>query len=517
LPSKEITDDLELLLRVMPPHIRDALHRQADLKNLIEVVMDLGRPPEGRFPSRAINLSELSITREDIDYVTHRVGAFTLDNRAGIERTLHRISGIRNRRDIVVGLTCRVGRAVFGTVDVLRDVIESGKSLLLLGRPGIGKTTLLRESARVLSTELMKRVIIVDTSNEIGGDGDIAHPGIGASRRMQVPRPDLQHAVMIEAVENHMPEVIVIDEIGTEAESQAARTIAERGVQLIATAHGNSLDNLLMNPTLSDLLGGIHAVTLSDEEARRRGTQKTVLERKAPPTFDTLVEIRNRDEFSVYHETASVVDAFLRGRSIRPEMRVRKEGGFEVIVQGAAAIAEEQEQPKRRKRERPEAGPAAPAGARKTLRIYPYGVSKDRLMRAINDLQVSATIAKTPKDADVVLTLKAHEKRQPRTVKDLEDQGLEVAIIRSNTVSQMKAFLMGSFGLENQKQEEESAISEVTEAVDKVLSYGKPVELSPQSAHIRRMQHQLIEQHGLGSESRGEVPWRRVIVLPTRG
>jgi stage III sporulation protein SpoIIIAA len=501
----------------MPPHIRDSLHRQADLKNLIEVVMDLGRPPEGRFPSRAINLSELAITREDIDYVTHRVGSFTLDNRAGIERTLHRISCIRNRRENVVGLTCRVGRAVFGTVDVLRDVVESGKSLLILGRPGIGKTTLLRESARVLSTELNKRVIIVDTSNEIGGDGDIPHPGIGASRRMQVPRPDLQHAVMIEAVENHMPEVIVIDEIGTEAESLAARTIAERGVQLIATAHGNSLDNLLMNPTLSDLLGGIHAVTLSDEEARRRGTQKTVLERKAPPTFDTLVEIRNRDEFSVYHETATVVDVFLRGKSIRPEVRVRKEGGYEVVEQAGATVAV-QEQPKRRKREREEAAAAMPStGSRKTLRIYPYGVSKDRLMRAVNDLQVSATIAKTPKDADVVLTLKAHEKRQPRTVKDLEDQGLEVAIIRSNTVSQMKAFLMGAFGLENQKDEEESALNEVNEAVDKVMSFGKPVELAPQSAHIRRLQHQLIEQHGLGSESRGEVPWRRVIVLPTRG
>ncbi len=518
MPSKEITDDLDLLLRVMPPTIRESLNRQADLKNLIEVVMDLGRQPEGRFPSRAIYLSEPPIAREDLDYVIHRVGAFTQDNRAGIERTLHRISAIRNRREIIVGLTCRVGRAVFGTVDILRDVVESGKSVLLLGRPGVGKTTLLRESARVLSTELTKRVIVVDTSNEIAGDGDIPHPGIGTSRRMQVPRPELQHSVMIEAVENHMPEVIVIDEIGTEAEALAARTIAERGVQLIATAHGNSIDNLLMNPTLADLLGGIHAVTLSDEEARRRGTQKTVLERKAPPTFDTLVEIRNREEFSIYHDTVSVVDAFLRGRSTRPEVRIRKAEGFEVVeevvppVLTAAAPADEPR--KKRVRER---GVEEPATGRKTVRIYPYGVSKDRLMRAINDLQVSATIAKTPKDADVVLTLKAHEKRQPRTLKDLEDHGLEVAIIRSNTVSQMKSFLMGTFGLQDQKGEEETAMTEVVEAVDRVMSYGKPIELAPQSAHIRRLQHQLIEQHGLGSESRGEVPWRRVIVLPTRG
>lgn len=512
MPSREVTDDLDLLLRVMPPHIREALNRQADLKNLIEVVMDLGRQPEGRFPSRAIYVSEPSITREDLDYVIHRVGSFTQDNRAGIERTLHRISAIRNRRDSVVGLTCRVGRAVFGTVDVLRDVVESGKSLLLLGRPGVGKTTLLRESARVLSTELNKRVIIVDTSNEIAGDGDIPHPGIGTSRRMQVPRPELQHAVMIEAVENHMPEIIVIDEIGTEAEAQAARTIAERGVQLIATAHGNSLDNLLMNPTLSDLLGGIHAVTLSDEEARRRGTQKTVLERKAPPTFDTLVEIRNRDEFSVFHDTTTVVDAFLRGRSVKPEMRVRRGETYEVIEGEAPAASPVEEPRKRRTRERQQE-----PSTRKTVRIYPYGVSKDRLMRAINDLQVSATIAKTPKDADVALTLKAHEKRQPKTVHDLEDHGLEVAIIRSNTVSQMKSFLMQTFGLEDQKSEEDEAMNEVNEAVDRVMSFGKPVELAPQSAHIRRLQHQLIEQHGLGSESRGEVPWRRVIVLPTRG
>src|SRR6266478_8162909 len=337
----------------MPPTIRESLNRQADLKNLIEVVMDLGRQPEGRFPSRAIYLSEPPIAREDLDYVIHRVGAFTQDNRAGIERTLHRISAIRNRREIIVGLTCRVGRAVFGTVDILRDVVESGKSVLLLGRPGVGKTTLLRESARVLSTELTKRVIVVDTSNEIAGDGDIPHPGIGTSRRMQVPRPELQHSVMIEAVENHMPEVIVIDEIGTEAEALAARTIAERGVQLIATAHGKTLDNLLMNPTLADLLGGIHAVTLSDEEARRRGTQKTVLERKAPPTFDTLVEIRNREELSVYHDTTSVVDAFLRGRSTRPEVRMRSEGGYQVVEEAAKAVAASsfEAAPKRRRKE----------------------------------------------------------------------------------------------------------------------------------------------------------------------
>src|SRR6266481_2143415 len=516
--QQQIPDNLEQLLQALPPDVLQAIEAQPDQEDLLEIVLDLGRPPEARFPGRVLYLTERLVDASDIDYVTARVGEFGKDNRAGIERTLHRISAIRNRSGRVVGLTCRIGRAVFGTIDIMRDVVETGKSILMLGRPGVGKTTKCREVARVLSEEFSKRVVIVDTSNEIAGDGDIPHPAIGRARRMQVPAPELQHAVMIEAVENHMPEVIVIDEIGTEAEALAARTIAERGVQLIATAHGKTLDNLLMNPTLSDLLGGIHAVTLSDEEARRRGTQKTVLERKAPPTFDTLVEIRNREEFSIYHDTVSVVDAFLRGRSTRPEVRIRKAEGFEVVeevvppVLTAAAPADEPR--KKRVRER---GVEEPATGRKTVRIYPYGVSKDRLMRAINDLQVSATIAKTPKDADVVLTLKAHEKRQPRTLKDLEDHGLEVAIIRSNTVSQMKSFLMGTFGLQDQKGEEETAMTEVAEALDRVMSYGKPVELAPQSAHIRRLQHQLIEQHGLGSESRGEVPWRRVIVLPTRG
>ena len=295
-----VTDDLELLLDALPPRVRLALRREG-LVNLLEIVLDLGRMPEARYPGSATDLGGELVSAEDLAYVVGRIGQFGDDNRAGIERTLHRISAIRNRRGEVVGLTCRVGRAVRGPVALVRDVVEQGKSILILGRPGVGKTTLLREAARVLADELGKRVVVVDTSNEIAGDGDIPHPGIGRARRMQVARTAEQHAVMIEAVENHMPEVIVIDEIGTELEAQAARTIAERGVQLVGTAHGRTLDNLLVNPTLSDLVGGIQAVTLGDEEARRRGTQKTVLERKAPPTFDVLVEQEERNLVGVHH------------------------------------------------------------------------------------------------------------------------------------------------------------------------------------------------------------------------
>src|SRR5712691_3219012 len=316
-----ITDNLDLLLEVLPSTVCTALQQQSDLETLLEVVLDLGRRPEARFPGRVLYLDEGYVAHEDIRFVTSRVGAFGKDNRAGIERTLHRISAIRNRQGEIIGLTCRVGRAVVGTVDIVRDVIESGKSILLVGRPGVGKTTLLREAARVMADEFSKRVVVVDTSNEIAGDGDIPHPGIGGARRMQVPHPELQHAVMIEAVENHMPQVIVIDEIGTEAEALAARTIAERGVQLIATAHGNTLENLIVNPTLADLVGGIQAVTLGDEEARRRGTQKTVLERRAPPTFDILVEIQSFSKVAVHGNVAEVVDAILRGYGVPAEMR----------------------------------------------------------------------------------------------------------------------------------------------------------------------------------------------------
>src|SRR5512136_2517531 len=325
MEQRKITDDLDALLQVLPPQVENALRAANQGDNLLEIIMDLGRVPEARFVDHELVLSDKEVSQEDLDYVISRISEFTGDNRAGIERTLHRISAIRNRQGKVIGLTCRVGRAVYGVIDIVEDIIKSGQSLLLLGPPGVGKTTLLREAARVLAEK--KRVVIVDTSNEIAGDGDIPHPAIGRARRMQVAMPSLQHEVMIEAVENHNPEVIVIDEIGRELEAMAARTIAERGVQLIATAHGNTLENLLLNPTLSDLVGGIESVTLSDEEARRRGTQKTVLERRSPPTFDMLIEIQTRARLAVHLDVGDSVDALLRGYPTPPELRYRDDNG----------------------------------------------------------------------------------------------------------------------------------------------------------------------------------------------
>jgi stage III sporulation protein SpoIIIAA len=325
--QRETMDDLDVLLAALPPEIVDAIHALPDRETLIEVVLDLGRRPEARYPSSEVTLLEREVVDRDIAYVVDHIGSFGDDNRAGIERTLHRISAIRNRNGKIVGLTCRIGRAVYGTIEIIADYVETGKSILIMGRPGIGKTTMLREAARVLADEQRKRVVVVDTSNEIAGDGDIPHPAIGKARRMQVRTPSLQHEVMIEAVENHMPQVIVIDEIGTELEAQAARTIAERGVQLIGTAHGNNLDNLMLNPTLSDLIGGIQSVTLGDEEARRRRSQKSVLERKAPPTFDVIVEIQDRERVLVHADVAATVDALLLGDPVAPEMRWRDEEG----------------------------------------------------------------------------------------------------------------------------------------------------------------------------------------------
>jgi stage III sporulation protein SpoIIIAA len=498
--------ELSQLLDIFPLPIRQSLVRLSNLEDIIEVVLDLGRPPEARFASDFRYLSETPVTNEDIAHVCSRISPFGADNRAGIEQTLHRISAIRNRQGKIVGLTCRVGRAVYGTIDILLDVLRSGKSICLLGRPGVGKTTMLRECARILSED-RKRVVIVDTSNEIAGDSDIPHPGIGLARRMQVADPALQHAVMIEAVENHMPEVIVIDEIGTEMEAQAARTIAERGVTLIGTAHGQTLENLLMNPTLSDLVGGISAVTLSDEEARRRGTRKTVLERKAPPTFDLLVEIQDRDRLAIHKNVGEVVDALLRGYQPQPEIRQRTASGDVAILQEAdtesmPALSESYTQ-------HPDQHDEI---ADKPLMIFPYGVSRNKIERAVHNLRVNASIARNWDDADVVLTLKTLERKGQPKLKQIASDNVPIYAIKTNTTTQIQAALRDVFNL-GSIDNEEIALREAEEAIYQVLLTNQALELSPQTSYIRRMQHQLAEKYRLQSRSTGLEPNRRVRIF----
>jgi stage III sporulation protein SpoIIIAA len=758
---RESIDDLGLLLKSLPPDVLDAVQALTDPSNLIEIVMDLGRRPEARFTDGEKTLLEREITQADLGYVVDHIGVFGEDNRAGIERTLHRISAIRNRTGKVVGLTLRIGRAVYGTIEIINDFVESGKSILIMGRPGIGKTTMLREAARVLADDQGKRVVVVDTSNEIAGDGDIPHPAIGRARRMQVRIPSLQHEVMIEAVENHMPEVIVIDEIGTELEAQAARTIAERGVQLIGTAHGNNLDNLMLNPTLTDLIGGIQSVTLGDEEARRRRSQKSVLERKAPPTFDVIVEILDREKVTVHADVAETIDAMLRGDPIASELRWRDEGGvhrsqsrpkpsprdalsggdrfgsdrFAGLVganagwrtepgwrgtgsyhapsdlrdadrgvgggvrsgyrpgagggwrspvrggrevrdvarrgrgetgsggaggssagsggagasgqswpggspdartmpgerfagpisgpgRGTSAVArpaaswvpgapagsgepfysgeiadrgpierpatpvpeprarelrelerqrawamqatralndyradgvedaaEDDEEPNEGLNAGPVTGRAirsAPTGAPgivddeaddeadyegedgegvgatpgmretdsilPTLRVLPHGVNRKRLEQAIKELRLPVIIARDSSEADVVMTLKAEYRQKTAGLREAEDRGLPIYVLKSNTIVQMGASLTSIFSLEIDPRE--AAMREAEEAIGHVIHDSQPIELSPQNAYIRRLQHQMAERANLVSRSRGREPYRRVRLYP---
>ena len=751
---RESIDDLGLLLNALPPDIFRAVQELTDPTQLIEVIMDLGRKPEARFTEGEVTLLDREITEADIKYVVDHIGTFGDDNRAGIERTLHRISAIRNRTGKIVGLTCRIGRAVYGTIEIINDFVESGKSILIMGRPGIGKTTMLREAARVLADDQGKRVVVVDTSNEIAGDGDIPHPAIGRARRMQVKTPSAQHEVMIEAVENHMPEVIVIDEIGTELEAHAARTIAERGVQLIGTAHGNNLDNLMLNPTLTDLIGGIQTVTLGDEEARRRRSQKSVLERKAPPTFDVIVEILDREKVTVHADVAETIDALLRGDPVSAELRWRDEGGvhrsqsrpkpsprealtsdrfgsdrfaglvgagpgwrtepgwrgsgsyhapsdwrdsdrggvrpgyrpgagggWRTPARGAREVRESAHRsrigegssgtggtgtgganggpgqggtgggrpgagwpdagpdadartlpgerfaasprgpggaliapfkegdiadrgpiergaapvPEPRARElrelerqrswaqgatralndyrageveeedhelpvRPSRTGAGPAPVPEldreeiddasseddealadvvrlraasetdggdagpvlrirevesilpTLRVLPHGISRKRLELAIRELQLPVIIARDPDEADVVMTLKSEYRQKTSGLRDAEDRGLPIYVLKSNTIVQMEASLTSIFSLEVDPRE--AALRETEEAIGMVIRGAEPVELSPQNAYIRRLQHQMAERANLVSRSRGREPYRRVRLYP---
>ena len=718
---QETPDDLDVLLAALPPEIVEAIATLPERSTLIEVVLDLGRQPEARYPGREVTLLEREITEADIAHVVEHIGSFGDDNRAGIERTLHRISAIRNRSGKIVGLTCRIGKSVYGTIEIISDFVESGKSILIMGRPGIGKTTMLREAARVLADEQRKRVVVVDTSNEIAGDGDIPHPAIGKARRMQVRTPSLQHEVMIEAVENHMPEVIVIDEIGTELEAQAARTIAERGVQLIGTAHGNNLDNLMLNPTLSDLIGGIQSVTLGDEEARRRRSQKSVLERKQPPTFDVIVEIQDREKVLVHADVAQTVDAMLLGDVVTPELRWRDEEGvhrsqarpkpsardggvagqgdrfsgltgggggagawgrepgwrgastyrtggyagedrlparpgfrpgssggwragrggperggtergarspegdrpapmspapagrfampgerFAVApvpggpfvageiadrgplerAEGAATAAEirarDARELARQQAWRAEAARALNAlkvdeGTRPvnadtliaaeeeriarmvpgevgstypgsgalddrpeddtddgaddddaafgagsltveggallpTLRVFPHGISRKRLEQAIRDVGLPVIIAREPDEADVAMTLRSEYRQKPPAIREAEDRGIPIYVLKANTIAQMQASLASVFALEVDPRE--AALRETEQAIGLVIKEQEPVELAPQNAYIRRLQHQMAERANLVSRSRGREPYRRVRLYP---
>ena len=522
---QEITDNLDVLLAVLPARVSASVQDVGRTSQLLEVILDLGRVPSARYIDSEVVLSESEVEDDDISSVVQRVGVFDDDNRAGIQRTLHRISAIRNRQGHVVGLTCRVGRAVYGTIEMVQDVIDSGKSVLLLGRPGVGKTTMLREAARVLAES--RRVVVVDTSNEIGGDGDIPHPAVGRARRMQVQNPVLQHEVMIEAVENHNPETIVIDEIGREAEALAARTIAERGVQLIGTAHGNTLDNLLLNPTLADLVGGIESVTLSDEEARRRGTQKTVLERRSPPTFDMLVEILQRDQLSIHKDVADSVDVLLRGEQITPELRYRTEEG-EIRAKKTVPVSATRVGSRGSRGRMPWVGGASGhTNAVKSLvptnsglqpaHIFPYGVNRQRLERAARRLRVPLVLVDEIVGAEGFVTLKSYYRRRQRPVSDAEEKGLPIYVLRANTQHQMEKMLTDIFDIsslpENRQELLEQGVAEASAAISAVRKGARFLDLKPQEARTRRRQHQVVRQAKLVSHSYGEEPNRRVRVF----
>ena len=514
-----IDADLKALIEKVPPHTAEPLEERDDLSELLEIVMDLGREPEARFLDESYILSDDEVSEDDIQYVLDRIGPFGGDNRAGIERTLHRISAIRNRSDKVVGLTLRVGRAVYGTIKIIEDLILTGKSVLLLGKPGVGKTTMLREVARVLADDAHKRVVVVDTSNEIAGDGDIPHSGIGRARRMHVPSPTQQHDVMIEAVENHMPEVIVIDEIGTELDANAARTIAERGVQLVATAHGNSLENLVLNPTLSDLIGGIQSVTLGDVEARRRRTQKTVLERRAPPTFDIIVEIQGWSRVAVHDDVAEVVDRGLRGFPVTPEIRTVDDGNVRVLPSPrSVAFAATGERnghraargPAEERKPEPEDDPPEPPPPTK---ILPYGVNKGKLQQATQSSPVAVELVAEIDDADLVLTTKSFYRRRTLALRKAEEQGRPVYVLRKNTTTQIQQFFRAITRQTGAQSREHvsMAIKEAEEAAARLDDGDQSVELSPQGSYVRRLQHQIAEERGVSSSSSGREPRRHVV------
>lgn len=531
MSNLQFQNDLEKLTEILPDRIRQHISYE-NMQDVIEIVLDIGRQPEIRHSNGKIEYIDVSnVDYDDISYITSRVQEFTSDNRSGIPGTLHRISAIRNRQGKIVGLTCRIGRVVTGTISCIRDICLQNKSILFLGRPGVGKTTKLREIARLMADDLAKRVVIVDTSNEIAGDGDTPHPAVGHARRMQVRQPEYQKDVMIEAVENHTPEVIVVDEIGTEAEAQAARTIAERGVMLIATAHGNSLESLIKNPTLSDLVGGIQSVTLGDDEAKRRSSQKTVLEREKQPTFDIVIEILDRNTLAVYKDTAEAVDYILRGWPIRPEIRkVDKVYNFSTPVSVEPVPARvpnviDKINALDNKIEHPESLKFSFSRqkyvdeVKKFKKIYLYAVSRSIAEKVIERLDLNAEITRNLDDADIVIAHKNFVKGGAKVLSTAEENRLQIFYVKTNSMAQIQKVIKEALDIVelNEKQTfydiTEKALDEAKAAIEKVLAGAKDIELTPQNQQIRKLQHELVEQHNLASTSIGEGENRHLRIV----
>nr|QCI05660.1 hypothetical protein [Cryptopleura ramosa] len=561
-----IADDLEKFFKILPDFVREPLEKHHNQEFLIEVVMDLGRRPEARFPDGPEYLSSSIVSWHDLNFSIKKIGYFSGDNRAGIESTLHRISSIRNRKGNVIGLTCRVGRAVFGTISIIRDLLEKGNSLLLLGKPGIGKTTAIREIARVLADEMEKRVVIIDTSNEIAGDGDIPHPAIGRARRMQVTRPELQHQVMIEAVENHMPEVIIIDEIGTELEALAARTIAERGVQLVGTAHGNYLESLIKNPILSDLIGGVQYVTLGDDEAKRRGSQKSILERKTVPAFQIAIEIHERHSWVVHEEVDKIVDQLLQGSKLFLQRRKFNNDGS-IYIECESFCSKEFMNYNNHINKSLNMGirtkqymdsiklfnsvndDLVKTSYRSSSRflsqlnlnnnrnislnnsaiiLYVYGINIKQIESIIDSLKLSIILTMDLIKADMILALKSYIKTNSKIRRIAKSKKITIYTIHNvnlNTITRAFKQMLSLYQISsidftnlfnNRSILEINALLEVKFAIEKIIFTQKEsVQLLPQFSNIRKLQYNLINFYNLKSSS-FELDNRRKVIIYSR-
>ena len=554
-----LADDLSQLLDVLPSFVSVPLEKHPRREQLVEIVLDIGRRPEARFSTSTDYLSYRTSFWQDVDYIRKRLGKFSGDNRAGIEKTLHRISSIRNRKGNVIGLTCRVGRAIFGTVSIVRDLLEQKRSILLLGRPGVGKTTAIREIARVLSDGMKKRVIIIDTSNEIAGDGDLPHPSIGKARRMQVSNHQNQHEVMIEAVENHMPEIIIIDEIGTELEAAAARTIAERGVQLVGTAHGNALENLIKNPTITDLIGGIQYVTLGDEEAKRRGSSKSILERKAPPTFEVAIEIHDPTTWVIHDNIEESVDLLLQGKSLPLQRRslirnnnnlidcrifyntkdsdttqenlVKRSNSEKGYKNDYLLNRLPQSEKSKTKKQIKSNGHLKNELKQKFTFIYIYGINNQDIKSLIKTLQLPILITKEIQYADAILALSNLVKNNRKLKQISHSKKITIHTIQSNSLLQIAKALRilakrkaiaplkeknNSTAIANIiGQEFLTPLEETRLAIEEiVLTKNVPVDLFPRGARIRKQQHELVSHYQLQGFSVGNEKNRRLRILP---